>query len=259
VVPTQSAPNAAPPTPTPDQQADSVLGTNQQELKDFLQKTNQPNWRQGLGFGLTGVADALSRAGGSQSDYEKQYGERVQQGKEGLNAIPGKVAELGKEKFGLSQTLQAQDPNSPYSKTNQRTFGPDLIKMGLTPAQVQRMPASLISDLFAKKVTLEEAKARIAQEGTYQSGMLQNTAERNKAEAAQQAKARETERDKAILSGSSIPFVGPSHAEKQAAAARLAGEESPSTGTSTGPYGQTTTRNGVEYEWSPVTGKYHPK
>ena len=26
-----------------------------------------------------------------------------------------------------------------------------------------------------------------------------------------------------------------------------------------GPYGPTTIKNGVEYEWSPVTGKYHPK
>lgn len=193
-MPTQTPAPAVPAPQGPDSgsQVNQILGTSPQELEQFLQKVNQPNWRQQIGAGVTGLADAFSRAGGSNSDYEKQYGERVQQGKENMSAIPGKVAELGKEKFGLSQTLDAQNPSSPYSKTNQATYGPDLIKMGLTLQQVSKMPASLIGDLLGKKITLEEAKARIEETGAYQQGMLANTAQNQKAQI-QQGAARDLE------------------------------------------------------------------
>ena len=155
--PPQMPPAPAPTAPAPQgqdsgSQVNQILGTSPQELQQFLQKVNTPNWRQQVGAGVTGLADAFSRAGGSNSDYERQYNERVQNGKEGLSSIPGKVADLGKEKFGLTQTLDAQNPNSPYSKTNQATYGPDLMKMGLSQAQINKMPASLIKISLVRKL-----------------------------------------------------------------------------------------------------------
>lgn len=218
-------------SPSSDSQANSILGTNPQELEAFLQKVNQPNWRQQVGAGVTGLADAFSRAGGSNSDYERQYNERVQQGKQNMSAIPEKVAGLGKEKFGLTQTLDAQNPDSQYSKINQATYGPDLLKMGLTAQQISKMPASLIGDLLGKKITLEEAKARIGETAAFHEATnlnarigLEQAGRHQENEDTDKAIARQTEKDKAIAGGSVIPFVGPSHSEKQSAFHRLAGD-----------------------------------
>jgi hypothetical protein len=205
-VPAQPAPVPAPTAQNYDQQASSVLGTNPQELKAFLEKTNQPNWRQGVGLGLTGMADALSRAGKSNSNYEEQYGQRMQQGKENLSAIPGKVAEMGKEQYGLSEQLQAKDPNSPYSKVVQNSERPTLKQLGWTDDQIGKVPAVAIQDAVKNNLTYEDTQAKfgleeatIKQTGAYQQGMLKNTAA-NIANESQHARAEETqaERDQAL-------------------------------------------------------------
>jgi hypothetical protein len=53
----------------------------------------------------------------------------------------------------------------------------------------------------------------------------------------------------------------PTSDQAQAAISKLAGANSAVRSASRGaqgPYGQTTTRNGKNYEWSPISGKYHP-
>lgn len=182
-VPVQSPPQTpsptAPPQPPPqgkssDSQVANTLGTTPQELQAYLQKVNTPTFGERVGNGLTGLGDAIIQGVGraGPSHMQENFQRNNQNTRENLSAIPGKVADFGKEKFGLTQTLDSQNPNSLYSKTNQNTFGPDLIKMGLTPQQVAKMPASLIGDLLSKKITLEEAKARIEETGVYQQGML---------------------------------------------------------------------------------------
>ena len=179
--PPVSAPAQPPAIPGPadagyDAQASKIMGgVTPETIQRLSESLNKPNWRQGIGLGLTGMADALSRAGGSNSDYERQYGERMQQGKEMQMKVPEAMAAAGKEKYGLSQTMQNKDPQSPYSKIAQQTYGPDLVKMGLTKDQVAKMPADLIGDLMSKKVTLTEALARIQETGEFHEDMVQNT------------------------------------------------------------------------------------
>ena len=168
-------PSSPQPTPSYSSQAANDLGTSPQELAAFIQKANTPTTGDTIRGAGASLADALGRAGGSNPNYLEQNN-KVELARRGeLSQIPTKGAEVGKEKFGLSQTLGAQDPNSQYSKINQATYGPDLIKMGLTQEQVSKMPASLIGDLLSKKITLDEAKARIEETAAYQQGMLQNT------------------------------------------------------------------------------------
>lgn len=183
----QPPPQTVPQGPSSGNQVDNILGTNPEELKAFLQRANTPTATDRIGTGLSALADGLSRAGGGQSDYLEQHNKMDIARREAASGIPEKVAGLGKEKFGLTQTLDAQNPNSQYSKINQQTYGPDLVKMGLSPQQVAKMPAALIGDLLSKKITLEEAKARIEETGAYQRGMLANTAANNQAQIQQGA------------------------------------------------------------------------
>ena len=80
------------------------------------------------------------------------------------------------EQTEAEQKIDMNDPTAPLSRAAQAAYGPTLMSMGASKQQVAMMPASLISEVANKNVTLTEALSRIQQEGTYQRGMLANTA-----------------------------------------------------------------------------------
>jgi hypothetical protein len=173
-IPQMAAPMPTPTTPDTsyDQEASKILGNTPQGLGSALQQINTPTIGQRVGSGLSGFADALSRAGGSNSDYQKNFDTNQQQTRENLSKIPGQVSAAGKEQYGLSHELESYDPNSPFSKVTQNAYSQTLRQLGATPAQIRSMPAAVINEVVGHKVTLEEALARIKETGAYQQGML---------------------------------------------------------------------------------------
>jgi hypothetical protein len=172
----QPAPATAPTDASYDAQASKALGGVTPEMIQALAaKFARPTAGQAVGMGVAGIGDAIASVGGREPGHMKNAMDMFQKNREMQMKVPEAMAAAGKEKFGLSQTLQNKDPASPYSKIAQQTYGTDLIKMGLTKDQVAKMPADLIGDLMSKKVTLTEALARIQETGAYQQGMLENT------------------------------------------------------------------------------------
>lgn len=254
------------PPPSSGQQAHQILGTSPEELKAFLQKNNSGGIRENIGMGLNGLADAImqgvARAG--PSHFQDNFIKTNQARRDATNAIPEKAATLGKETYGLEAELDSKDPESPYSKIAQKSYGSDLIAAGIPQSEIHKMPASLIGDVVSKRITLQEALSRIQETAEYHRGMLGVQHESNmtrEQEAETQRKNAEREALKNVAGGSPIPFVGPTHKEKRAAIEKLGdiGGIGDGGGQQVGPYGATTTRNGVDYEWSASTGKYHRK
>lgn len=217
--------SAPAPTAAPyESEAAKTLGTTPEDLKAFLEKTMKPTGGEMIGRAGATFGDALSRAGGSNANYLEQFNAQNQKEKENLAGIPEKVSAFGKEKYGLEHELQSYDPNSPFSRVTQNANRQLLKSMGATNAQVSSMPAAAINDVVTHQVELKKALATIEQTGTYQRGML---AVQEQGEKTREAEARTHEKEaekgalEKIISGSPIPFVGPSHKEKQAGIEKL--------------------------------------
>jgi predicted ribosome quality control (RQC) complex YloA/Tae2 family protein len=123
----------------------------------------------------------------------KNVDQNIQANREMQMKVPGEMAALGKEKYGITQELEAKDPSSPFSKVLQRAYGSTLKAMpggqSLTDKQIALMPATMISDLLGKKVELSKALEEIENTEAYreatlgmQKATLANTAQHQKAE-----------------------------------------------------------------------------
>lgn len=191
VTPAPVAPPQAPPItaspPAPDtaynpQASQALGGIDPQQLMSMLQKVNTPTLGQRVGSGVSGLADAFSRAGGSNSDYQKNFDERQQQTRENLSRIPGAVSAQGKEQYGLSKEMSADDPKSMRSFIQQQANAPLLKQAGFTPNEIKQIPADAIEALQKGSLSADEIRAKFGLEkatientAAYQQGMLRNT------------------------------------------------------------------------------------
>jgi len=221
-LPPQAAP--APATPNYSSQAANELGTSPQELAAFIQKANTPTTGDTIrGVGAS-LADALGRAGGSNPNYLEQNNKVELARRAELSGIPMKQAEVGKEKFGLTKTLEADDPNSSFSKIQQNASRSFLKQLGASDADIPKIPASMIHDLQSGRIEWKKAQAELGLKGAYEMGMLGLQGEAQKTRQAE-AQTREKEAEKGalekVVSGSPFPFVGPTHDEKRAAIEKL--------------------------------------
>ena len=261
--------NSSPSDQSYTDQASKILGgVTPEKIQQLMDSLNSQSRRGQIGAGIAGIGDAISSVGGIKGEHMKNAEDFLQKNKEMGMKIPAEMAAVGKENYGLAEQLKDKDPNSSLSKVAQKTYGPDLIKMGLTQDQVVKMPASLIGDLFSKKVTLEDAKARIEQEGSYQRGMLQNTrmgleqsGAHNKVEEKIAQEGKKQEEAKALANKGMfksildmVPGTAGHTANKVLEKQAMEGENK-----QTGPFGQETVKDGKTYEWSNETGKYHLK
>ena len=238
-----------------DNQASQRLGgINPQELKSFLEKVNQPTLRDNLGRGVAGFSDALMQGVAQQGPGHalESVDKQIQQNKENLSGIPSKVAEAGKEQYGLSQSLQAKDPNSLFSKVTQNANRQLLKSMGASDEDISRMPATSINDVVGHQVTLQDALARIKEESRMkeigfglQKEQIEATKSNQSAEQENKREERQQANEKLKLEHPIMNMFG-----------KIPNVGAPA---SSGPLGPTTTRNGKVYEWSPVSGKYHPQ
>lgn len=178
VVPRNPAVPAAPaPTDaTYDKKASDILGgITPEAIQRLMENLNQQGKKAQIGAGIAGIGDAIASVGGQTPGHMKNAEDIIQKEKELGMKLPGEMAAMGKERFGLSEQLQAKDPASPFSKVTQNANRQLLKSMGATDADINTMPATAINDVVGHQVTLQEALARIAQEGKYQQGMLENT------------------------------------------------------------------------------------
>jgi|HubBroStandDraft_2_1064218.scaffolds.fasta_scaffold02334_4 hypothetical protein len=212
----QSAPVPAPTDASYDKQASGILGgITPDTISQLMQSLNQSNAKGQIGAGIAGIGDAIAKGVGRVD--QNRMGEtetNLKNRQEQALKAPEMMTALGKERYGLSEQLQAKDPNSPYSKVNQATYGSTLTQMGLSKAQISKMPASLISDLLSKKITLEDALAKINLEGTIRKGELgiqQQGVDVRKAEMGQKG---EEIQDKALEEATKHPLLHPINAWK---------------------------------------------
>lgn len=168
---------------------------------------------------MQGVAEAGNPGNLQNIENEQQKRAEMQ-----ANLIPT-LANMNTAQMSAKQKLQEFDPQSPLSQVAQKTYAPLFQKLGYPPEKLKSMSASdiktalsLMTDYGGKEV---EAKIKEFE--------LSLNSQRVAAEVANQERQRELEEKKLkadasanILKGSSFPFVGPSHAQKQEAIKSLA-------------------------------------
>lgn len=162
-------PDNTPPTPTPaaptgtDKTVNSALGGVTPEMLQALQaKLNTGNkWGQ-VGAGIAGIGDAIQSVGGIKGNNMQEAEEAIQRNRE--NTIKGveMQAGAGKQKYELGKDIGGDDPTSVRSYTAQQSNLPLLSKMGFTPEEVKKMPASLIEGVRNGSITLEKARGELA-------------------------------------------------------------------------------------------------
>lgn len=166
-------PTIAPSAPQMPVQApnpiNSYLDTQKQQLSKFgpeqqLALSNKlVNDRQSLpqkgAVAIGGIADALSRVGGGNSNYMGSIQDQQ-------NRLAGEqtsaLEKAGNQNIAKSESqmkLDQMDPRSPLSQTLQKAWGSLLSQNGFTPEQVAQMPASAIAALTGQSVEQAKAKA----------------------------------------------------------------------------------------------------
>lgn len=180
--------------------------------------------------GLAGLGDAImqgvARAGPGQALGTIERNKENQ-----MTQVPAEMQKLREGNLqGMKQkmALQQLNPNSTLNNIMKPGLkaGFQAAFPNMTPEQLETISSNpqLAERLMPQLVEAEKAKA----ENEFKKLNLQLMAKNSEATQALTARERETEAkraqdesDKAILGGSSVPFVGPSHAQKQAALARL--------------------------------------
>ena len=127
-----------------------------------------------LAHGAAGLSDAImqgvARAGSSGN--LKGMRENENQLSNEVSGTMQKANEQKMQQMSAQMKLAQEYPASPISKIAQQTEGPTLIQLGAKPQDIAKMPASLIGDLLAKKITLQDALARIEETATTNRAMI---------------------------------------------------------------------------------------
>lgn len=214
-----------------ESQADK-FGPDQQKavMDSILQEQRSPVTQ--IGRGMTGMADAImqgvARAGnpGFQQQYDQNLMNRQ---KMQADAVP-QLQKMNMEQMAAKQGLEAQRPGSAINQSATPVLSATLTAMGIPKDQLAKFlsnPAEARRAIDTlKEVIPAKDKVKIENELKMMELHLQEkNAEATHALTQQErdisAKRAQDETDKAVLGGSSIPFIGPSHAQKQAALARL--------------------------------------
>lgn len=243
----------------------------QMELQNNLNER-----RNSLGYKVAdagkGFADALMMgvAGAGNPGWQNQFeAQENQYGKDQMDTLRG-ADESQTKKTQAGMTLDQMNPESELSKSAQANYAPLFAKLGYPPGKLKGMSAANIDSALQlmtayggkemeaqiKEYELEIEKMRLGAALSKQSSDEKIATDKNKADIAKDVMNAKNSR----ILGVPIPFTNPASGSAQDAAAKVIDEQlGNSDDTKEPPYGQTTTRGGVLYEWSPVTGKYHKK
>lgn len=172
-VPAQPSPAQAPTDAPYMDKASGVLGgITPEAIAQLMQSLNSQGKRAQIGAGIAGIGDAISSIGGQKPEHMKAAEDHIQQQKEMAMKVPEAMAAVGKERYGISQQLEARDPKSPYSKVVQNSQRPTLKGLGWTDEQINQVGGEFLNDAVKNGATFADTQERIKQEGMYQTGML---------------------------------------------------------------------------------------
>lgn len=182
--------------------------------------------RNGLGYKVTsgakGFADALmmgvARAGnpGFQQQFENQ--ENLE-GQQRMNTLQ-KANEGNLQRTQANMSLDTMDPSSALSKEAQNTYAPLFQKLGYPESALTNMSASKIENALSLMTQLggAEIQAQIKEyELEIERARLQGTLGKQESDERLAKEKQRSDSAQTILKGSSIPFIGPSHSEKEEA------------------------------------------
>jgi hypothetical protein len=190
----------------------------QMELQNQL--TNQRNSFGNRAIsGVKGFSDALmqgvARAGnpGNQQAFENQLNE---QGNQQMGTL-ARAGEMNMQQIGANRQVDMLDPKSEISKAYQNSFAPVFAEMGIPAEKVAKMSASQIATVA--EISSKSMDFKMQQE--MKKAMLEATIGNQKASQQDAREVRERQAAVDVIKGSKIPFVGPSHTQKQAAYKKL--------------------------------------
>ena len=149
-IPTPPSPVSATPEAAYNDKASGILGgLDPAKISQLLEGLKQQSNKSQIGAGIAGIGDAIASVGGVQPGHMKNAEEAIRGNYDrGLKA-PELMANAGKERFGLSQTLQEQDPKSPLSKYAQDAYGGLGDKLGI---DLRHASAKMIGDVTGKTI-----------------------------------------------------------------------------------------------------------
>ena len=243
----------------------------QKAVADYLMK-QQGGFGSKLGSALSGAGDSLMMIAGKGSPgFADRYANKQQRDFENAMKSEKDYSEgkLGQLESGMK--IDMMDPSSPMSKQLQSTYAPLFEKLGYKPDAILKMPASEIKSALAMAVESggKETENMIkAFEAQANIDLRKGALEAGAAEASQKAGLEESKLKQSAASellkrgntkiwGVPVPFTGPSGKETEAAKNVLMENIGAGPKSATGPLGETTTKDGVLYKWSPISGKYH--
>lgn len=206
-----SAPAPGPGTAAMDSnyggQANSILGgITPDAINQLMQSLNKSNQVAQIGAGVAGVGDAIAKGVGRTDQNRMAETEgNIKNKEEQALKVPGQMAEIGKEKYGLTKEISADDPKSMRSFVAQNANAPLLKQLGFSSKELKLMPASLIDGIRGGAITAEDARAQLENTAAYrnaalglQGATLEATKEHEKAEENVASQGRQTEAAKQV-------------------------------------------------------------
>lgn len=162
-IPSMPSSGAAAPAETPysDQTSKIMGGVTPEAIQRLMENLNQQSKRGQIGAGLAGIGDSIAAVGGVKGEHMKNAEDLLQKNKELGLKLPGEMAAVGKEGYSLSKELQADSPNSPYSKVKQNAERSFLKTVGFSDDDISHIPASSIDGLRSGALTRDDVRQRI--------------------------------------------------------------------------------------------------
>lgn len=221
---------------TPDD-IEKYLGAQKQAIekyspdRQFASEQNDMKWMTGLPMGLAhagatfadGLMQGVARAG--NPGFAKAIDERNASVAAARAAALERARKGTMEQVDAEQKIDMNDPNSTLSKVHQQAFASIFSRMGYDPKAVMKMPASQINTVADLGVRYADAQTQLElKKALLEVNLLTAKATMANQQAERQEKEKEIQKGAAedTLKGSKIPFVGPSHSQKQNASQVLA-------------------------------------
>jgi hypothetical protein len=160
-----AAPSAEAPSPTDrdfTHMAEREMGgVSPEQLAAMLSRAYKPSGGELAGLGVAGIGDAIASIGGRTPGAAKDVQEMMNKRRDAQMQLPEQMSKLGQQRYELSRKLQADNPNSPLSKSAQRTYDGDLRSLGFTPEEIANMNFTNIGEATKTGADIGKIKAEM--------------------------------------------------------------------------------------------------